>query len=323
MKFLKYILILFLINISFITISINEKKFITVIIPCFNEEKNIEIIYNELINILSDLKKYEYELLFIDDGSSDFSWSVLKEIANKDHTVKLIRFTRNFGHQIALAAGYDLANGEAILSIDCDMQDPPFLIPKFLDKWERGFKIIYGRRLKRNEGFFKKVTANLFYKVLNIFSDFPIPCDVGDFRLIDRQVLEVIKKMPERGYFIRGIIAWTGFSNDFVDYVRPERVDGKSNYTIKKMFTLAFDGIFLNSSRFAYSLLIFLIILSFLVLIISLFKRNNYLYSSSFFIFFVFILLIFFLIISEYILRTYDFIKDRPLYVIEEKVNFE
>ena len=215
----------------------------SVIIPAFNEEAIINETYKKLKKVMDSVNE-EYELIFINDGSSDNTSNLIKEICIKDKRIKLLDFSRNFGHQIAISAGIDFANGKAVVIIDADLQDPPEVIPEMIKKWKEGFEVIYGKRTKRKgETIFKRFTAYIFYRLLKYLSNYDIPLDTGDFRLIDRKVCDAMKKLNEKNRFMRGLISWVGFKQTYVEYVREERVGGQTNYPLRKMITFALDGI--------------------------------------------------------------------------------
>ena len=189
---------------------------LSIIIPVFNEEQNIEPLLKRLIPIL---KNYQYEIIFVDDGSKDKTSSIVKKQSDKN--IKLISFYRNFGHQMALTAGYEVARGDCVITIDADLQDPPEIIPQMIDKWQAGAKIIYAKRNERKgENFFKKYTATVFYLLINFLSDTPIPQEVGDFRLLDKQVVEFLNNLHERPSFLRGLVSWGGYPTEFVFFKR-------------------------------------------------------------------------------------------------------
>jgi dolichol-phosphate mannosyltransferase len=206
----------------------------SVVIPAYNEEEVIEESCRRLKKVM-DSTGEPYELIFVNDGS---------RVAAQDSHVKFLGFSRNFGHQTAITAGMDAASGEAILIIDADLQDPPEVMLGMIDKWKAGYQVVYGKRLQRKgETWFKKFTAKTFYRTLNALTDVRIPVDTGDFRLIDRQVCDVLKSMPERNRYVRGLISWIGFKQTAEEYVREERFAGETKYPLKKMLKLAADGL--------------------------------------------------------------------------------
>jgi len=214
---------------------------LSIVIPVYNEKDNIEPLLERIVPIV---EQYDFEILFVNDGSRDETPEIIKDHAKKDKRVKLLSFNRNFGHQAALVAGYRFAKGDAVVSMDADMQDPPDIIPQMIEKWKNGAKIVYAKREKRDvDSFFKKLTAKLFYRFMNAMSDRKIPEDVGDFRLMDREVVEFIATLPEHAPFLRGLVAWSGYPEDFVYFVREKRFSGQTHYSISKMISFAMDGI--------------------------------------------------------------------------------
>lgn len=305
----------------------------SVVIPVYNEEAVIVETYKRLKKVMDGIGE-TYELLFVNDGSRDQSAAIIKGLAGWDNTVRLIDFSRNFGHQAAVTAGLDAAAGDAIVIIDADLQDPPEVIPQMLAKWREGYDVVYGKRLKRQgETFFKKMTAFVFYRLLRALTDNDIPVDTGDFRLIDRKVCNVIKNLHEKNRFLRGLVSWVGFRQAPVEYVRDERWAGETKYPLKKMLKFASDGIISFSYkplRLATYLGFFLSLASFLYLLVVLYKKwftqdtiagwasiigINLLFNG--------IVLMMLGIIGEYIGRIYEEAKNRPLYIIREKIGFE
>ncbi len=311
----------------------SDKIVCSVVVPLYNEEEVILETYKRLKKVM-DSTNESYEIIFVNDGSRDKTEEMAHEICNNDPKIKLINFARNFGHQIAITAGMDYAEGQAIVVIDADLQDPPELIPKMLEKWKEGYDVVYGKRLAREgETFFKKFTAKVFYRFLRKMTDVDIPVDTGDFRLIDRKVAEALKLVHERNRYIRGIISWLGFKQIGVEFNRDKRFAGETKYPLKKMLKFAFDAI----TSFSYKPLklasymgFFLSFFSFIYLLVVLYTK---LFSKSFVqagwastlavsLFFNGITLIILGIIGEYIGRIYDEAKGRPLYIIKETKNF-
>jgi polyisoprenyl-phosphate glycosyltransferase len=308
------------------------KKLISFVIPIYNEEKNLEHLFNSLNELLLLVSKnYDYELVLVDDGSSDSSWKVISDFSERNKFVKAICFSRNFGHQVALSAGYDICSGDAIISLDADLQDPPSLCLDMIKKWGDGAKIVYARRIDRKENFLKKYTALCFYKVLDSVSDVKIPRNVGDFRLIDKIVLDHLKRCNEKNKYLRGIVAWLGFKQDFVDFKRPNRFAGKTHYTWTKMFKLAFDGITgfslfpLKLSAYVGS---FVILTGSLLLVYvtfdAIFFQTYYpLFKWLVIVIYIFMGVQFVLLwlLGEYLGRVYEQEKGRPLYIVSKKIN--
>lgn len=310
-------------------------KKVSVVIPMYYEEAVAEECYNRVTKVLKNIKNYEYEIIFVNDGSKDKTLEILENIARKDSNVKILSFSRNFGHQAAVTAGIKYVTGDAIVIIDADLQDPPELIPEMLKLWEQGNEVIYGKRkTRKGESKFKLLTAKMFYKTLNALSDVEIPKDTGDFRLVDRKVIDVVNSMPEHNKFLRGLFSWVGFKQTAYEYERKERFAGKTKYPLKKMLKLASDGIISFSTKplkLVGGLGIISIILSLAILIYSLisyiFELNNLApgWTSIMVAVTLFsgVQLLSIWVISEYIARIYDETKNRPQYIIDKKINIE
>ncbi len=311
-------------------------KKLSVIVPMYYEEEVAEECYKRLKKVLEGLsKKYEYEIVFINDGSKDKTLNILENIAKENKNVKIISFSRNFGHQCAVTAGLKYITGDAIVIIDADLQDPPELIPEMLKLWEDGNDVIYGKRKSRaGESRFKLLTASMFYKTLNALSDVEIPKDTGDFRLVDRKVVEVINSLPEHNKFLRGLFSWVGFKQTPFEYERKERVAGKTKYPLGKMLKLAQDGIFSFSTkplRIVGTMGIVSILISILILVYSIlsyfFNWNDLTAGwTSMMVTMTFLggmILISLWMIGEYVGRIYDETKRRPEYIIEKTINID
>ena len=308
-------------------------KKISVIVPMYYEEKIVSECYNRLTKVLGNIENYEYEIIFINDGSKDKTLEMLIDLSKKDSNVKVISFSRNFGHQAAVTAGLKYVTGDAIVIIDSDLQDPPELIPEMLKLWEDGNDVIYGKRQKRRgESAFKLLTAKLFYKTLNALSETEIPRDTGDFRLVDRRVVDTINMFPEHNKFLRGLFSWVGYKQIPYEYERKERFAGKTKYPLNKMLKLAGDGI-LSFSKKPLKLVGVLgsvsILLSFVILIYAIlsfaFKWNNLTAGwTSIMVtvtFFAGVQLLSIWIMSEYLARIYDESRGRPQYIIDKMYN--
>lgn len=307
----------------------SQKKIdISVIIPIYNEQEIIPELYERLKNSVSQLTQ-NYELLFVNDGSRDNSLPGLMQLTKLDKRVFYINFSRNFGHQIAVTAGLDVCRGEAVVIIDGDLQDPPELIPELYHKHKEGFEVVYAKRAERKgESLFKKITAKIFYRVLKNLTSINIPLDTGDFRLIDKKVVDYLKQMPEQNKFLRGQIAWLGFRQTQVLFSRDKRKYGKTGYSYSKMFHLAMDGItgFSDKPLMLVSKMGFAI--SFIALLIILYAMYSYfildrtitgwtsLIISSMFIGGIQLMSIG--IIGEYISRINKNVQNRPLYIIDD-----
>lgn len=309
---------------------------ISVVIPMYYEEEVAHLCYDRVSTVLKSLSdKYEYEIIFVNDGSKDKTLKILKDIANNDKCVKVISFSRNFGHQAAVTAGIKYITGDAIVIMDADLQDPPELIPDMLKLWEEGNEVIYGKRkTRKGESAFKLLTAKMFYTFLNSMSEVEIPKNTGDFRLVDRKVIDVINSLPEHNKFLRGLFSWVGFEQKAFLYDRPERKLGTTKYPFKKMFKLASDGILSFSTKpmkIVGGLGVISILFSIAVLIYSLcsyFGQWNNLTPgwTSIMVcitFFAGVQLLSLWVLSEYISRIYDESKGRPEYIIKEKINID
>ena len=311
-------------------------KKISVVIPMYYEEEVADICYKRVVNNLKKLSdKYNYEIIFINDGSKDSTLEILKKIASNDDNVKIISFSRNFGHQAAVTAGIRNVTGDAIIIMDADLQDPPELFEGMIEKWEEGYEVVYGKRKTREgESIFKLLTARMFYNTLNKLSEIEIPKDTGDFRLVDRKVIDVIANLPEHNKFLRGLFSWVGFNQYAYEYNRVNRVAGKTKYPFKKMFKLATDGILSFSAKplkIVGAIGIFSVIVSIIILIYSIvsymFKLNSLTPGwTSIMCTMTFIggiILISLWMIGEYIARIYEESLGRPEYIIDELINFK
>ncbi len=223
---------------------LNSKRLISVVVPCFNEEEVLDQTLVELERFAADLHSYEVEFVFVDDGSRDATLEILSNAASRNRLIRVLSFARNFGHQIAVTAGIDAASGDAVALIGADLQDPPGVIAEMIRHWEEGIDVVYAVRASREgESAFKVATARWFYRLLSGLSETPIPLDTGDFRLMDRRVVDEFKKMPERHRFVRGMVAWVGFRQMALPYDRKRRAAGTSKYPLRKMLRFAIDGI--------------------------------------------------------------------------------
>lgn len=308
-----------------------EKKLVSIVVPAYNEQDNIPVLYDAVLQTLSSvIEWYNFEFIFVNDGSRDNTWHVLEQLAARDERVIALSLSRNFGHQAALMAGYEAARGDAIVSLDADMQHPPYLILEMLKKWESGAQVVYARRISRQDSFLKKYCSLLFYRLLDLISDTKIPRKVNDCRLLDKKVLEVITSCHEKLPYFRGLVAWVGFRQDFVEYQHHERHAGVTGYTWKKMIGLAWDGV-TGFSLFPLRLAAYI---GFIILLAAGGMTVGGLLGSLFFSahlgllfwlsqLFAGILGIQFLVIwllGEYIGAMHRQISDRPLYIIAQTV---
>ena len=311
----------------------NVKKAISLIVPVKNEQESISPFMRELEKEIGNLK-YRIEILFIDDGSTDGTLcEIKKELVNKYFTVRCLKMSRNFGKEAAMSAGIDYCTGDAVIPIDVDLQDPPFVIHQFIGKWEEGYDTVYGIRLSRNEDTkSKKASASLFYRIFNKISNTPIPHNAGDFRLMDKKVIDTIKKLPEKNRFMKGLFAWPGFSSIGVGYERPARQYGKTKFNAWRLWNFAVDGITSFStwplriwSYIGGSIAVFSLIFMGYIMLRTVFLGRDwpgYASIMSAILFFGAIQLISIGILGEYIGRLYTEVKARPLYVIEKEIGF-
>ncbi len=304
----------------------------SVVVPVYNEEAVAQECYTRLTNVMQSLSE-DYELIFVDDGSRDKTNVLISEFCKQDCHVRLVTFSRNFGHQAAISAGMDLSSGQAVVIIDADLQDPPEVIVEMVEKWKQGYDVVYGQREKRKgESMFKKATAKLFYRFLAAQTDVDIPVDTGDFRLIDRKVCDVLSSLTEKNRYVRGLVSFAGFRQTGVRYVRDERFAGETKYPLKKMMNFAVDATTSFSKKplklagyvgFILSLASFIYL--FITIYLKLFTQktvSGWASILSVSLFFNGVVLIMLGIIGEYIGRIYDEVKNRPLYIIKEKTGF-
>ncbi len=308
----------------------SNDQLISIVVPVFNEESNIAPLVKRL---QQSLKGISHEIILVDDGSTDRTVSEIKKITKKNSSVKLVSFYRNFGHQMALSAGYQIAQGGCVVSLDADLQDPPEIIPQMVEKWKKGAKIVYAKRNTREvDGFMKKWTASVFYKFMNFLSDTPIPDDVGDYRLMDRTVVDMVNHLSEQSLFWRGLAAWGGYPSDFVYFKREKRNAGKTHYTLGKMINFALEGITafsIKPLRLATFLGFISATVGFLGVIYAILGKiflPSYWVTgwAALFVGIMFIggvQLITIGIIGEYIAHIYKEVQNRPRYLIKEKVN--
>jgi glycosyltransferase involved in cell wall biosynthesis len=309
--------------------SLNNNFMISVIIPIYNEEKNIPILMKELIIALETYP--DYEIIFVNDGSADSSENLIKEFCLTNSKIKLINLSRNFGHQEALTAGLENANGDAVVMMDGDMQDPPSLIPKLIEKWQDGYEVVYTIKKKRNEPFLRKFLFKQFYKVFSLLSEYKMPMDSGIFSLIDKKVLKIIISLEEKNKYITGLRYWVGFNQGSVEFERPNRLEGEPKQTFSKLFKLAMDGIFSFSNKpLELAFLIGMIITAFsfllicLIIYIKLFTTKaipGYATYTSIILFMGGINIFISGILGRYISMIFKDTKNRPIYLIKNKVN--
>jgi len=302
----------------------------SVVVPAFNEQEVIGETYKRLTNVMVGMAE-PYELIFVNDGSRDDTAHIIAEFCSKDPSVRLVNFSRNFGHMAAISAGMEHARGQAIFIIDADLQDPPELFPQMAEKWKEGYHVAYGKRTKRKgESAFKKLSAMVFYRFIRHMTSVDMPPDTGEFRLIDRKVCDAINKLPEKSRYIRGLVSWVGFKQVAVEYVREERFAGVTKYPLRKMITFAMDAITsfshkpLKLATFGGILISFL---SFLYILYVFYLRfftdqaiQGWASTIAVILFSQGIVLMILGVMGEYIGRIYTELQNRPLYIVQEIV---
>lgn len=307
---------------------------ISIIVPCYNEEQVITETIARLDAFTKTQSNFNFEFVFIDDGSVDATYAILEKIAANDPRFKIIKFARNFGHQIAITAGIDAAAGDGVVVIDADLQDPPELIADMIVKWREGFDVIYAERGTRlGESWFKLMTANLFYKAINFLSDTPIPLNVGDFRFMSRKVVDAFKSMPERDRFVRGMISWVGFKQTSVVYTRDKRFAGETKYPLRKMIHFAMDGVLSFSIKPLQVSIICAAVCAVIAVLTIIYSVILRLFTSQWVTgWAATIVAVLFLgamqllcigALGEYVGRIYMETKRRPLYIVSEYVGFD
>ncbi|MEN6436210.1 MAG: glycosyltransferase family 2 protein [Anaerolineaceae bacterium] len=300
----------------------------SIIAPVYNEKDCLDILVSRISEVM-DITKEPWELVIVDDGSQDGSTDIIRRLAKQDCRVRPVIFARNFGHQVAVTAGMDYSRGKAVVIIDADLQDPPEVILEMIERWKEGYQVVYAVRTEREgETWFKRTTASVFYRLIARITDVKIPLDTGDFRLMDRKVVDVMGKMRERHRFLRGMSSWVGFKQTGVHYKRAARFAGKTKYPLKKMLALALNAI----TSFSYFPLQLATYLGFITvgvsilaipaaIIVRLITQNPMLGQAAIFIAILFlggVQLISLGILGEYVGRIYDEVKGRPLYIISE-----
>ena len=314
---------------------VSGMKTISIVVPVYCEQDVLPESYRRIKAVGEGLGEYDYEIIFVNDGSGDNTLGLLREMAAKDERLKVVSFSRNFGHQIAITAGMDRARGDAVVIIDADLQDPPELIPKMIELWQAGAQVVHGRRERRKgESFFKVATASLFYRLLDRLTEIKIPLDTGDFKLIDRKVIDVLKTIKERHRFVRGLVAWTGYEQTELCYQREERFAGETKYPLRRMVSFAVDGLTafsIKPLKIATKLGLVSVVVGLILTIYVLVSKIMYPETTQAgwaslliaMIFFGGVQLLTLGVIGEYIGRIYDETRDRPLYVVAEEINTE
>lgn len=305
---------------------------ISVIVPMYFEQEVAQEFHRRIDATLNG--NYDYEIIYVDDGSKDDTLKILKDIKKTDKHVKILSFSRNFGHQAAVTAGVDKAKGDAVVIIDADLQDPPELIPDMINMWQQGNDVVYAKRKKRKgESAFKLFTAKMFYKILRGLTSTDIPADTGDFRLMDRKVVEAFKKMSEHNRFIRGMVPWLGFKQVPIEYERDVRFAGVTKYPFRKMVKFAIDGIMSFSTKplqlvFQLGVLAILISLGILIyaLVIKIMGKADLEGWTSLVVIITFfggVQLLSVGVLGQYIGRIYEEVQSRPIYLVDEDIDGE
>jgi dolichol-phosphate mannosyltransferase len=307
---------------------------LSIVVPCYNEEAVLGELHRRLVSVLEQVGGSDGEIVYVDDGSADQTSSMLRQLQHDEPCVRVVSLSRNFGHQIAVTAGLEHSSGDAVVIIDADLQDPPEVIPEMLARWQDGYQVVYGLRARRaGETTFKLWTAKAFYRLINRVSEVEIPLDVGDFRLIDRQVVDVLLAMPERDRFLRGMISWVGFRQVAVIYDRAARHAGETKYSLVKMLRFAVDSVI--SFSFAplrlaiwvgFAAIIAAVAGIVYALIIRIYTTTWVRGWASIFTAVLFlggVQLVTLGIVGEYVGRIYAEVKLRPLYVVRERLGFE
>lgn len=323
--------VIFELNISDM-LAKNKKFKLSIVTPFFNEEESLDHFFTNITPHLNSISN-DWEIICIDDGSSDNTLSLLKERAAKNSKIKVLSFSRNFGKEAALTAGLEFASGDAIIPIDADLQDPPELIGQMVSKWLSGSEVVLAMRSSRHDNFIKNLLSDSYHLLISKLTRGHIPARVGDFRLMDRKVVEVLKLLPEKSRYMKGLFAWVGFKQSVVTYVRPQRAIGQASQSFTKLWKLALDGIFAFSSLplkiwlyvglifsgFSFLYALFIIIKTLILgidlpgyaslMVATLFMGGMNLLSLG--------------ILGEYVARIYKEVKNRPIYLLREKYGFQ
>lgn len=306
----------------------NKDFKLSIVIPIYNEELNISELNRRLLKVLKNIEKYE--IIFVDDGSADKTLTMIKQLSDENSKIKYLSFSRNFGHQNALRAGLAFATGDAVVSMDGDLQHPPELIPQMIEKWQDGYKIVYTIRKECEKlSYFKRKTANIFYAVMSKLADVNIPKGAADFRLLDKDIVDIIVKMNESSLFLRGLISWVGFDQFAIEYEPEARFAGKTKYSLKKMISFAMDGITSFSIKplrlatiLGFVIAMAAFVYGFYAIYIKLFTNETMSGWTSLMVSVLFlagIQLLTFGIMGEYIGKLFMQSKGRPNYIIKDK----
>lgn len=305
---------------------------VSVVFPVYNERENLEVLESRLQPVIQEVSGGEFEVLFVDDGSRDGSSEMLDAINSRDGRYKVIHFSRNFGHQAALQAGLDAARGQAVVLMDADLQDPPEMLSRFVDKWREGYEVVYAIRRKRKEALWKRTAYNVFYRSMKFVANIDTPLDSGDFCLLDHRVVTTLTALPERNRFLRGLRSWVGFKQVGIEYEREARNAGEPKYTMRQLVRLALSG-YVGFSSFPLRLAAWFGILSatagFLMTIWVMLVRvtkphvpQGWASTSALILFIGGVQMMMLGVIGEYLGRVYDEVRGRPLYLISSRIGF-
>ncbi len=311
-----------------------QRPVYSIIAPVYNEEGNIDTLFDRISAVMDPLGE-SWELILVNDGSRDKSLELMKALQKRASNVRILSFSRNFGHQIAVTAGLDYADGQAVILIDADLQDPPEIIPQMIEQWRAGFDVIYAVREKRQgESWFKIQTAKLFYRLVYRIAEIEIPLDTGDFRLMDRRVVQAMRAMPEHNRYIRGMTSWVGFRQAGVSYIRDERLWGETKYPMRKMVRFALDAITgfsyfpLQIAMYVSLALAIIAVLAIPVVALLRLATGELVFEGQATTLVVLLVLssfqlFFFFVMGQYIARIYDEVRRRPLYILSEIAGFD
>lgn len=307
---------------------------VSIIVSMYNEEESLGLFFEKINEVINNNLKYSFEIICIDDGSIDGTYEKLCQFAKKDKKVKIIKFSRNFGKEYGMMAGFKYCNGKCAIPIDVDLQDPPHLISEFIEKWNEGYDMVYGIRIDRkSDTLLKRFTANMFYKIYNLLTKSPIPYNAGDYRLVDRKVINAILSLNEKNIFMKGIFGWTGFKSVGIKYIREKRSAGVSKWNYWKLWNFALDGI-TASTTFPLRVWTYLggllslsgMFYAFYIILRTIIKGIDVPGYASLLVFILLlggIQMVILGIIGEYIGRIFLEVKNRPIYIVEDKVNFK
>jgi len=306
---------------------------LSVVLPCFDEQENLEPLYDRLAPALEQVTQGRFEVVIVDDGSTDRSPAMLDALNARDARFKILHFSRNFGHQAALSAGLDAASGDAVVLMDCDLQDPPEVIQDFVARWREGFEVVYGVRRKRKEGLLKRIAYSTFYRSMRAVAQIDVPLDAGDFCLMDRVVVDTLKRLPESNRFLRGLRSWVGFRHVGVEYERQGRHAGEPKYTALKLLQLAVSGYVGFSSaplRLASLLGVAAAAVGFGIAvwavgstILDIPAPRGWASTIAVILFLGGVQLVVLGVVGEYLGRVFDEVRARPTYIVRSRVGFE